>query len=107
MPDVSKHADLLFFSGGPHSLGGIVSILEASLIERHTSDATQPSFAALGTVADTDNHFGPVLKVKSKNGRSLSVRISWQNILGIVSGVDRETDLRTLGFAPAIRAKKE
>jgi hypothetical protein len=74
MPDVSKHADLLFFSGGPHSLGGIVSILEASLIERHTSDATQPSFAALGTVADTDNHFGPVLKVKSKNGRASAFR---------------------------------
>ena|SRR5437763_922029 len=103
MPEVQKHVDIVFLSG-LHDLGALGTVLEVfeALIQRHT----EPSFAAIGELGETDNHFGPVLKLERKNGRTLSVRIPWQYIQGVASGVDREADVKALGFALAIRAKK-
>jgi len=62
-------------------------------------------FGARGTLSENAHQFGPVLTLNKKNGRTVSMRIPWQHIRAVISGVDPETDGKRLNFGISRRVK--
>jgi hypothetical protein len=61
-------------------------------------------FGAIGTVSETAHQFGPLLTLE-ENGRTVTMRIPWQHIRSVISGVDPETDGRRFKFGISRRSK--
>jgi hypothetical protein len=70
-----------------------------------SSSAVGPSFGARGKLGEIAHNFGPVLKLDGKNGRTVSIRIPWQHIRAVISGLNPETDGKRLRFGITKRAK--
>jgi hypothetical protein len=62
-------------------------------------------FGARGTLSETAHQFGPVLTLKEEKGRIVSMRIPWQHIRAVISGVDPETDGKRYRFGISKRVK--
>jgi hypothetical protein len=59
------------------------------------------SNGARGKRSEITHHFGPVLKLDEKNGRTVSIRNPWQHIRAVISGLDPQTDGKRLYFGIA------
>jgi hypothetical protein len=78
-------------------------IMAESLI--NPSSVEGPSYGAIGKLGEIAHHFGPVLKLNGKNGRTVSIRIPWEHIRAVISGVAPETDGTRFNFAIRKRHK--
>lgn len=111
MPN-EKRTDLILFSRDFNVLGPVATILrsfDALFMCQHHPAETLDVFAAKGEVQDHGHTWGPALRVSSKSGQAMSIRIPWQQIIAVISGfeADSEAQLKAFGFGPAILATRE